>query len=625
MAAFLALLALWLLHRSYAGIIHDSRIYMGAALAEMDPAGVGQDLMFVLDEQSKFSLMRPVVTAAAEALGLEHAALVLTLIGIIGWFLGAWVLVAELAAGRTRWAALVCIIVLPARYATVELFSYGQAFMTPRLYAEAAALAGLAYFLRGRPLISAGWLIAAVGLHPLMGLPALAIVLVALSIRDRRWLITAGLGVLAVVGAGLVDLPVAGRLFTALDAEWLEQIRIRNQYIFPRLWEQRAFGQLAVHAATVLLAANLAPRRVGEFLNSAALVAVGGVVASILFGDLLANLLVAQLQPWRSLWLLALLANAAIAMAAIRLWAEGPPGKLIVAVLATAWVLSDLALFSIPLLAGAIGLYRLHRKQLLRPGKKILGSAWAALGVVAAGFLALRIGLMVRLLLSANQIGARVSVNVVLLNSMLGLLIAALGIAWAVSSRFEPRWPSPALVTLGAVLTITTLLVWDERTPYQQMLEDAVSHYPVASLIEEPDRSVPIVWVEGKDEQWYLAGRPGWGKPLQAAGGVFSRDLALEAENRLATLIDLGLTSPNARDTFQTLFPEPATPTARSIRAACEQLDPPIAAVVVPGAAPQDLPGIRWVPEHPQFVLRTGGSDPWSWERIDEFSVFNCD
>ena len=49
------------LGRPYRGILQDPQIYIGRAVADLDPSGVGRDLMFVHDGQFGFSLFPFVV------------------------------------------------------------------------------------------------------------------------------------------------------------------------------------------------------------------------------------------------------------------------------------------------------------------------------------------------------------------------------------------------------------------------------------------------------------------------------------------------------------------------------------------------------------------------------------
>jgi hypothetical protein len=58
LAAPLIAYSVFLLSRPYPGIVQDAYIYMGRALADLDPDGIGRDLMFVHDGQFGFSLFR---------------------------------------------------------------------------------------------------------------------------------------------------------------------------------------------------------------------------------------------------------------------------------------------------------------------------------------------------------------------------------------------------------------------------------------------------------------------------------------------------------------------------------------------------------------------------------------
>jgi hypothetical protein len=61
----------FVLSRPYRGIVQDAHIYMGRALADLDPNGVGRDLMFV-HGQFGFSLFRLAATAIGVGFGARH-------------------------------------------------------------------------------------------------------------------------------------------------------------------------------------------------------------------------------------------------------------------------------------------------------------------------------------------------------------------------------------------------------------------------------------------------------------------------------------------------------------------------------------------------------------------------
>ena len=100
LAAFLALAAFYALEHPYPGILGDSKIYMGRALADIDASGVGRDLMFRLDGQSQFSLFTPAARWLVAHLQLATGAMVIAAFGGVLWFAGAFAFARQALAGR---------------------------------------------------------------------------------------------------------------------------------------------------------------------------------------------------------------------------------------------------------------------------------------------------------------------------------------------------------------------------------------------------------------------------------------------------------------------------------------------------------------------------------------------
>ena len=108
-------LTVFLLTHSAPGITGDAKIYIGRALADLDPAGVGRDMMFVLDGQSTFSVFTPLARALVAKLTPQHAALLLTAGSQVLWF-AALVCVARVLAGSRAVSIVGLACLLPAGY-----------------------------------------------------------------------------------------------------------------------------------------------------------------------------------------------------------------------------------------------------------------------------------------------------------------------------------------------------------------------------------------------------------------------------------------------------------------------------------------------------------------------------
>jgi hypothetical protein len=103
----LIVLSVFLLSRPYGGIVHDAHIYIGRALADLDPNGVGRDIMFVYDGQFGFSLFRQVADGMVTCFEPGTAAKTLAVLAAFAWLFGIRVFARQFASGATVWVAVI--------------------------------------------------------------------------------------------------------------------------------------------------------------------------------------------------------------------------------------------------------------------------------------------------------------------------------------------------------------------------------------------------------------------------------------------------------------------------------------------------------------------------------------
>ncbi len=207
----------FVLSRSYRGIVQDAYIYLGRALADLDPNGVGRDLMFVNDGQFGFSLFRFAADATLWCCGLAMAAKALAIMAALAWFFAASAFARQFASGAAVWVVVIFAALLPAAYGAPYLFGFAELIAIPRPFAEAFVLAGLAALAARRDVFCLGCLVAAALLHPIMALAGFGVFLSVLGLEDKRWfLFCAGAGAVLIFG-GALGLPLVDRLFTEID------------------------------------------------------------------------------------------------------------------------------------------------------------------------------------------------------------------------------------------------------------------------------------------------------------------------------------------------------------------------------------------------------------------------
>jgi hypothetical protein len=554
-AVFAALVACVALLRPYTGIVGDSALYIGGALAALDPQGIGQDPMWRLDGQMRFSLFPMLLRHLVAFLGAERAALAVAAFGLFLWSV-ALVALARALAGRANAVAVVLACAgFSATYNSHASVYFGEPIATPRVFAEAAVLAALAAMLAGRAGLAALLASLAALLHPVMALSGVGVIFVFHALSDRRWLV-AGLAIaVLLLGASLLGAPVLDRLTTRIDPQWFALLRGPDDYLFPTTWPERFWALTAQRGVTAALAAAVAQGATRRLFVAILVVAAAAMALTLVFGDLCPLLLVAQAQPWRAGWLLALAAAAGFALCGVTLWREGPASRIILALLALSWLIDSSAAGA--LVAGVALALRVARVDLTRYAA---AGRWLWIGV---GLLSLfEIVVNYRLAAAftdAAPAGARPPPFWLMLGGhVLTVPIALLGVALAVSPplRIAPRRLAAASAAFCLVVAASWRQEWDA---YRMALARSGRQSDLVELLSS--RPGPILWLGGNQEAWIWAGRPNWAAGVQGNAIIYSRELTFVWFERMGALIDAGWladggTIPRALSKPDPLYPD---------------------------------------------------------------------
>jgi hypothetical protein len=611
--------ALFLLARPYTGISLDARLYVGRGLADLDPGGVGRDVMFVHDGQSGFSLYTIVLRHLVGWLGAEIAAIALSVAGVAAWFGAAVLLAGRLTPGRAKWAILVALAVLPAFYGFTEVLRAAEANAVPRPFAEAGVLLGLAALVSGRRVLACAVIGLACLFHPIMGLAGVAVLGLFLVVADPRWLLAVLLGAVGVAVAAALGLPLFGRLFTGIDPDWRAVLDAKSPILFPSLWPGAAWGRIAVQAATLLIAATLVEGRARLLLVCGLLVGLGGLAITLLAGDRWASLLVVQAQPWRMLWLTVVLATSSLAICAMALYRRGPGFQVVLALLTLGWMFLDAPVIA----ASAAGLaaltYALAWRGLIDPARIVAITVWVVVGALVA----FKIGLQasaITAILQAQVAGSNRGLGMVRTCAVL-LPLVALG--WAFRARLGSR--SLTAAALGVALSLVSLRVFDDRTGFQKTVERGTALPDLAARVAT--RPGEVLWIGGGPEAWLLLGRPNWITAMQGASVVFSRPLALIWSERIRRLLALDLATPDDYTAFVSTVTDPLPHlTGTSVGRLCAAADAPtwiVAPLEVPlEPALADRATLHRLPQTDStLIIEEAG---FSWRRIDTYALLAC-
>ncbi|WP_298351583.1 hypothetical protein [Rhodoblastus sp.] len=479
-----------------------------------------------------------------------------------------------------------------------------------------------AAILRERFVVAGGLLAVAALLHPIMAAPGMTVLFVMLCRRDRRWLLLAGAGTLALGAAIGLGLPLARRITEFVDPQWKAILDVRNNYLFPRLWDADDLAMFVLRVATLILAAKATRGRARALFFTAAGVAIGGIVVAELFGDFIPNLLVIQVQPWRAAWISAALAPAALAILIVIARDETPSAWIAPALLALAWApIGAPARFVVCLLAIAYDPFsqRAHIR-LSDPVSRGLTVAIVALGGLAA--LYHLIVLFSVVIHDPDGILATRSRWLLRNAHSWPLAFLAVSIALGASSARDVRLLAAAAAALCGLASVG----WDSRNDYHRFF-DAQRPISAFSAIVAT-RPGEVYWERGANEAWYGLGRPNWLASLQGAGIVFSREETFLWKARAERAVTLGFETRQMVQPFglETTQGEP-TIDARRLHEFCASADAPVW-VVWPltdnEAPPSDLHPLAVWPSPRSFAFVLAKDGAYQWKRTTNFMLLPC-
>ena len=526
--ACVGLVGLWMLARPYTGVRHDGVLYLGQIYLRLQPEVFKRDLFFTYGSQDQYSLFSTLSAYLHQWLGLEGSQFLVLIVSHCVLLLAAAWLLKPLGVVAHRVLGLVTLATMPHFYGGMGIFSYAETFLTARTLAEPLGLVALALLVHGRHLGAAVAAGAAVLLHPLMALPVLIVGWLVMVQADRRWvwlLVPAALITSAMAIAGLGP---AANLSRRYDDAWLAVVQTANPFVFPLAWAASSWALVIGLLLFLHLGARMLPLPLARLSRAASLGATLLLGVAILGGDVFHNILLTQLQLWRVLWVVHLLAIVLLPAVVLRLWRIGGPWKTVAVAIAAASVSLTAEWPSSPLiLAWVLGLSLLARLKSAPVDAR--GWTWLLAANIAVALL-LSALLLIGNLRQLVQKGVELDASVIAWALATTPLLVLVG-AWRALER-TGTWPRPRL--WGAVLALGLLVMgasqWDRRTDTQRIVEARpVTPHPFA-LKTAPDSQ--IYWRDSLNHTWAMLGRVIYFTDHQGSGVLFERQTAMEFERR---------------------------------------------------------------------------------------------
>ncbi len=508
----------------YAGVVHDGILYLAQALAHIYPDIYAGDLFFKWGSQDQYSVFSSLYSALIASLGLNEANVLLVVLSQ-GVFLGAsFLVVRRLLPPGLHGFGLLMLACSNGIYGGQFIFRVAEPFVTPRPFAEAATLFAVALLVSGRKFSALAVLLGSALLHPLVALAGLLYAWIYLVMQDRRW---AWALLLAVPGlaAGLAGMEPFVQLFRQFDPEWLATLVDRNPHIFLKRWTSHDWSLVACDLAIAAAAYRLADGLARRALGAALVLAASTLALSFVGADLLHNVLLTNLQPWRGLWLVHWMSAAVLPFLAWRMWREGPVGQVIAGLAVYVFMLRGLPS---GLAAAALMVLVFVGRERVSIRPRLVHAV--LIGLAAAG---LANWLMVLWRTRENALAAGTPIHEYVINALskpfvLLVLGSAIGL-WLL--RDPKRWQK-ALVAL--VLAGLTPFLWDQRSPFARYIETTpMGTHPFSKIV---GRNQEVFWYRDVLTPWVLMQRRSYMSGAQKAGQMFNRNTAMEFRERSAAL-----------------------------------------------------------------------------------------
>lgn len=513
-------ISVWLLARPYAGLWHDGLLYTLQGLNILHPDRYGQDLFFFSQTQAKYSIFPSVLAWGVEQTTVREATFLIMFTAGLAFFCSALLLLSRMISGPRLWQGMLVLALFPHLYGANQTFAFAESFLTARSLAEPFSLLGLAFLVFGQHWLAVLSLLLAAVLHPLVSLPVIAVAMLYLSLKDRRFLVLPMLGAIAALVLWWQAWgPFAG-LFQVIDAEW-RAVLASDPTLFLSQWSAADWNVVAFDLTVLILVSTRLGGNARTLAISLLAWTIFGLAATAALADGLALLLPTQLQLWRSFWLAHCISLALVPWLFSCLKAEAKEGVGL-------FLLIALVTMDLPgsLLASAM-VFLLVRNSTRDRDAVVKKLRWGA-GAVIVLVIAADTPAIVEYALENPQQGILRQASLLLSVPALGYVIAAYGY------RLLQRMRTLPMATVCMLTLVLAIVLWDART--DDFRSEIEGYQGNRGIFPEVSELQQVYWHDQPLAVWLLIRAPSYFSYRQCAGAVYSRETTFECSRRARVL-----------------------------------------------------------------------------------------
>lgn len=546
------MISIWLCMINYQGFIHDGRIYSMLALSKLHPENFEHDLFLAYGSQESFTTFPFLYAWLIKKMGLDTAAFILSSAGQVAWLAGLLTLILRMTKGWAAVAALAGVVFFSRYYDIIGIFSYGEPFPSPRIFAEALSFFALSALYQRRYVVTLLYLLPGVVLHPLMSLFGCSLWLAtllldnALPIKIRAAL----LGCIAAAAALLVALkiPPFSLFLVPYDPQWLDILqRAERSSTLIWLWTVPDCFRIAYLMLALGIAWKLKAHAYSEHIPAIIGCALLWIITWAFFCGVRHDIFITQLQPWRAMWLVQIFSLTAQSILILKLWKNDTADRwfatsLLLAMLQVCYINQSGITAFLTVIAG-LAIRQFFKKSTLEIIKRPMVSLYIPILLIAgqAGLSLLRAASKADFSIKIIDNFAAATPLTLAITALACGFLAALSTAYLAPKFSHLRNIGCPAIAISGMLVGVGLYIWSE--PY---LNSSHKLSPEQTeLITQLQSSIPkdaVVYSnDGLMWSWFVVQRSYYADGLQVAGYLFSRGSAIEGFRRLSLLCDADL------------------------------------------------------------------------------------
>ncbi len=533
----LGLLTCWFITHPYFGIRHDSLLYAVQALSHLFPKAYENDIFIRYGFQDNYTIFSRLYAFAISWLGLSKATSTLMIAGYALWLSASFFMARILLKGKSFWIFLAFLFTLPGNYGYEGILSYGEPFLTPRIFAEALTIYSIAFFIQRRFSVSIIFLMIALFFHPLMaGCGVIFLFIYGHQFRLRSVLIQLLIIMTILFILAVAEIEPFANLLRIMDEHWYQIVSLRNSHVLIGMWDIGAFNLAVFDFSIIFSAIIIIPGQQRRLLSSALVTGIICLLVSWFGADLLHNIFIIQVQLWRAFWLIHLFAYLAMALLIANWENSSDISRILLLCYTAAW-------FSLDCFGGILALIVLilfYFNQ--RYQKKIIISKTV---VTFTYLLPVVIGCFWLLMEAQDIIASSNSDHKLLFGSFIILFLLETRVVitiaflsfWKLMIKVKSRFPTAIILMLMLLIFSLIIKGYSFRSQFY-----ANENYlnPVTFKNKIPVDSI-VYWQDSVKSTWLTLGRSSYASFNQGAAIPFSRKLALKLDDRLKRLQALGV------------------------------------------------------------------------------------